>query len=112
MFAPFLRQDSLTFAQSTISQPKLHPRFQLLITASRTIVKPIFLQSAGNSAKMNHGNRQIRKSAVQLIEPELTLVRQVDGPDPRLVELVRLLARRAAREVFEEQIKGRPVSRS
>ncbi len=35
-----------------------------------------------------------------------------DGPDPRLVELVRLLARRAAREAFEEQTKERQTTRS
>jgi hypothetical protein len=35
-------------------------------------------------------------------EPELSLSSVGDGPDPRLVELVRLLARRAARRWFEE----------
>ena len=32
--------------------------------------------------------------------------------DPRMVELVRLLARRAAREVYEEQMKERRPPRS
>jgi hypothetical protein len=34
----------------------------------------------------------------QFYEPELLLVRRGDGPDPRLIELARLLARRAVRE--------------
>ena len=61
---------------------------------------------------MNSGNRPKQRSALRLNEPELTLLRRGDGPDPRLVELVRLLARRAAREVFEEQTKGRRTTRS
>jgi len=43
-------------------------------------------------------------------EPELSLSSSGDGPDPRLVELVRLLARRAARQWFEE-IKAEPGSK-
>lgn len=46
------------------------------------------------------------------VEPELTLTRRGHGPDPRLVELVRLLARRAARQVYEEQMKQRRTLRS
>ncbi|WP_256436378.1 MULTISPECIES: hypothetical protein [Agrobacterium] len=42
----------------------------------------------------------------------MTLLRRGDGADPRLVELVRLLARRAAREAFEEQTKERRTTRS
>ncbi len=49
---------------------------------------------------------------LRLVEPELTLVRRGDGPDPRMVELVRLLARRAAQEVYEEQMKERRPPRS
>jgi hypothetical protein len=42
------------------------------------------------------------RKRVRLVEPELKLVRRGNGPDPRLVEVVRLLARRAARQVHEE----------
>ena len=35
-------------------------------------------------------------------ELELSLAPNGDGPDPRLVELVRLLARRAAQQWYEE----------
>ncbi|KAB2756310.1 hypothetical protein F9K97_21350 [Brucella anthropi] len=61
---------------------------------------------------MNSGNRPKQRSALRLNEPELTLLRRGDGPDPRLVELVRLLARRAAREAFEEQTRERGTTRS
>ncbi|MCF1480368.1 hypothetical protein G6L34_12835 [Agrobacterium tumefaciens] len=61
---------------------------------------------------MNSGKRPKQRSTLRLNEPELTLLRRGDGPDPRLVELVRLLARRAAREAFEEQTKERRTTRS
>lgn len=49
----------------------------------------------------------------RLVEPELRLECRDAVPDRRLVELVRLLARRAAREVYEQQtLKGRRKSRS
>jgi len=61
---------------------------------------------------MDYGNSPKQRSALRLVEPELTLLQRGAGPDPRLVELVRLLARRAAREVFEEQMKERRTLRS
>ncbi|HEY8248545.1 MAG TPA: hypothetical protein VIG38_14865 [Hyphomicrobium sp.] len=61
---------------------------------------------------MNQGKRPQQRSPRRLVEPELTFARRGDGPDPRLVELVRLLARRAAREVFEEQKQERRTTRS
>jgi hypothetical protein len=46
-------------------------------------------------------------------KPELTLASQsLNGPDPRLVEFVRLLARRAAREWYEQIIEERRPKRS
>ncbi|WP_245294792.1 hypothetical protein [Rhizobium rhizosphaerae] len=75
-------------------------------------MKPITLQSASNGATMDHGSRPKQRSALRLIEPELTLARRGDGPDPRMVELARLLARRAAREVYEEQMRERRPTRS
>jgi hypothetical protein len=61
---------------------------------------------------MKDSNRQTRESAYRLAEPELTLVHRGEGADPRLLELVRLLARRAARQAYEEQMKGRRTTRS
>ncbi len=49
---------------------------------------------------------------LRLVEPELTLTHRGEGPDPRLVELVRLLARRAARDIYEEQMRRRRTTRS
>jgi hypothetical protein len=48
------------------------------------------------------------KDATRLAEPGLTLVsRSSGGPDPRLVELARILARRAARLWYAEQVEAR-----
>jgi hypothetical protein len=55
---------------------------------------------------MKSRNRQRQKTVLRLIEPDLRLLRVGSDVDPRLVELVRLLARRAAREVFEEEMTG------
>ncbi|WP_237353513.1 hypothetical protein [Xanthobacter sp. YC-JY1] len=75
-------------------------------------MKPINLQSLLNGATMDQDKGQQQRSALRLVEPELSLVRRGDGPDPRLSELARLLARRAAREVFEEQMRERSTTRS
>lgn len=61
---------------------------------------------------MNHGNHPERRSMLRLVEPNPTLARDDDGPDPRLIELVRLLARRAARDIYEEQMRKRRTTRS
>lgn len=58
--------------------------------------------------KPDNTRREIRR----LDEPELMLVKRGAGSDPRLVELARLLARRAAREWYEEQSKDRGATRS
>lgn len=48
----------------------------------------------------------------QLPRVELTLVRHTDGPDPRFIALVRLLARRAARQCCQAQSTERGEPRS
>lgn len=53
-----------------------------------------------------------RKEQKEFGQPELTLLRVGDGPDPRLVEMVRLLARRAATELYEQERKKRQTARS
>jgi len=45
-------------------------------------------------------------------EPEPKAMPGLDGPDPRLVELVRLLARRAARQWYEKMMEERRAGRS
>ncbi|WEX85731.1 hypothetical protein PZN02_001959 [Sinorhizobium garamanticum] len=61
---------------------------------------------------MSDGTRQTGGRGLRLAQPELTLTPRGEGSDPRLVELVRLLARRAARECYEEQVKDRRKKRS
>jgi hypothetical protein len=70
------------------------------------------LQSGFNSAKMVARSCQKREAALRLEKLGLQLRQSDYGADLRLVELVRLLARRAARQAFEEQMKGRRVPRS
>jgi hypothetical protein len=70
------------------------------------------LQSGFDAAKMKTSTRQQQKATLRLFEsdPQPRLVGE--SAESRLVELVRLLARRAARQVFEEQMKGRCPPRS
>lgn len=68
-------------------------------------------QSAANRAIMQKNVASKRRSLSQLSEPELMLVRRGDGPDPRLIELARLLARRAAREWYNHVAEGRRPKR-
>ena len=49
---------------------------------------------------------------VPAAEPPQNAVPGRDGPDPRLVELVRLLARRAARQWYEKMMEERRAGRS
>jgi hypothetical protein len=87
-----------------------------LITVAVALVRAnvwsLHLQLAFNGAKMKTSNRQQQKDALRLVKPDLRLLPRGNSVDPRLVELVRLLARRAARQVFEEQVKGGRAPRS
>lgn len=53
-----------------------------------------------------------RKAEAQYGKPELSLATAGDGPDPRLLALVRVLARRAARGLYEQQLKDGSTPRS
>ena len=72
----------------------------------------MFLQSVANGAKMKRGNQQHQRNLLRPVEREMILAQRGDSVDPRLLELVRMLARRAAREVYHEQMKGRRMTRS
>lgn len=61
---------------------------------------------------MEHTGRQKGKMDLPLAEPELTLAWCGKDLDPRMVELVRLLARRAAREWYDKQVKEGGATRS
>lgn len=61
------------------------------------------------SANMRRDTKTKRKEFGQ---PELTLPRVGTGPDPRLVDMVRLLARRAATELYEQEQRQSQIARS
>ena len=52
---------------------------------------------------MDSGSQSKQETGLRLIKPELSLQRRGADADPRLADLVRLLARRAARKIFEQQ---------
>lgn len=52
------------------------------------------------------------RSVVPVTEPEPESTPSRASPDPRLVELVRLLARRAARQWYEKMMEERRAGRS
>ena len=68
------------------------------------------LQWPMKSAIMTTVARQRHAAIVRLREPELKFAPPGNGVDPRLVELVRLLARRAVREWYEQKTKDCPRS--
>ena len=71
------------------------------------------LQLRENGATMADENRNAKVRVLRPTRPELTLAQQGEGGcDPRLVDLVRLLARRAARDCYEKQAKDRGEGRS
>lgn len=78
----------------------------------RAIVSTNFLQSASIGATMKHSNCPTQGRELRPAEPELRLSREGCEPDPRLIELARMLARRAARQIYEEQMKERGTKRS
>ncbi|WP_188062850.1 hypothetical protein [Sphingobium sp. KCTC 72723] len=61
---------------------------------------------------MATGSRQERQQFPRPDEPVLNLASCGSGPDPRLVKLVRLLARRAARKAYVEMLEERRTTRS
>jgi hypothetical protein len=61
---------------------------------------------------MATGSRQERQQFPRPDEPVLNLASCGSGPDPRLVKLVRLLARRAARKAYLEMLEERRTTRS
>ena len=66
-----------------------------------------------NGITMKDVGVQKRKDIARYNEPELTLVPQSgNAPDPRLVEIVRLLARHAAQRWYEQANKEQGSKRS
>jgi len=67
----------------------------------------IFATDGAMLQRPPNGDRPV----VPVTEPEPKAM-PADGPDPRLVELVRLLARRAARQWYEKTMEERRAGRS
>lgn len=73
----------------------------------------ITVQATVSGVTMKETIAQESKDIARSREPELTLAPQsAHAPDPRLIEFVRLLARRAAREWYEQIAEGRRPKRS
>ena len=73
----------------------------------------IVTQQKDSRNTMDDVGVQKRKGIAPLGEPELTLTPQrVNAPDPRLIEFVRLLARHAARQWYEQSNKEQRSKRS
>jgi hypothetical protein len=72
----------------------------------------ITVHRAANGVIMKTAVDQKNGSVVRIVETELTLAHCGDGPDPRLVELVRLLARRAARDWYKHLAEEHRLKRS
>jgi hypothetical protein len=73
----------------------------------------ITVRAAASGVAMKETIAQESKDIARFSEPELTLGPQTaHAPDPRLVEFVRLLARRAAREWYEQIAEERRPKRS
>ena len=62
------------------------------------------LRAPQNTAKMTGAEREALLESVLLDEPELTFTPR-GNPDPRLLRLVGILAKQAARECFAEEVK-------
>lgn len=72
----------------------------------------VTVQLAVNGAIMKQDAGPTRKRTARLMEPELMLAPDGGSPDPRLVELARLLARRAARKWYHHLAEERCPKRS
>jgi hypothetical protein len=77
------------------------------------LLRIITVRAAASGVAMKETIAQESKDIARFSEPELTLGPQTaHAPDPRLVEFVRLLARHAAREWYEQIAEERRPKRS
>jgi hypothetical protein len=85
----------------------------LLSTAMPMVLGIITVQSTVSGVTMKETVAQKSEGIARFSEPELTLAPpSKNAPDPRLVEFVRLLARRAAQEWYEQIAEERRPKRS
>lgn len=64
----------------------------------------MILRAPQNTAKMTVAEREALLESLLLDAPELTFT-PCGSPDPRLLRLVGILAKQAARECFAEEVK-------
>lgn len=86
-------------------------RFPLLMWFLVLMLLVMTLPEPKIRATMTASEREALLEALLLDEPELGFTAR-GNPDPRLVRLVRLLGRQAARENFEAQMKARGTGAS
>ena len=85
----------------------------LLSIATPMLLGIITVQAAASGVTMKETIAQESKDIIWVNESELTLEPQsAHAPDPRLVKFVRLLARRAAREWYQQIVEERRPKRS
>ena len=94
--------------------PDLGGGFQLLLSiAMPMLLRIITVRAAASGVTMKETIAQESNDIARVNESELTLEsRSAHAPDPRLVEFVRLLARRAARDWYQQVVEERRPKRS
>ena len=109
-----VRQDWISCEWGCRLYPELGGRFRLLLSVVMLmLLRIITVRAAVSGVTMKKTIAQESKDIARVNEAELTLGPQsAHAPDPRLVEFVRLLPRRAAREWYEQIVKGRRPKRS
>lgn len=89
--------------------PFLSRRFPLLAATRAEMLEAMSLPAHMNDVRMTTEERETLLRSLMFGEPELVLTPSAsDGrPDPRLVELARLLGRQAARQNFAAEMNRR-----
>jgi hypothetical protein len=108
------RQDQQSCDRGPRLYPDLGGRFPLLLSIVMLMSLGIITARAEVSGVTQKETiAQESEDIARVNEAELTLGPQsAHAPDPRLVEFVRLLARRAAREWYEQIVEERRPKRS
>jgi hypothetical protein len=103
----FLRQLAKMRAKTVRQPPTIRLGFKLLGRTIAPMLTSDIMSRAAVGAMMRK-SKHLPRVVDQRAERESTFTpQQTDIPDPRLVELVRLLARRAAKRWYEKTIKAR-----
>lgn len=101
---PMLRCNALPRADARQTPPDILLRFQLLIAPLVPILQGMTQQ--GRKSEVLQRERKELREAMVPDAPELTFT-PLGDPDPRLVQLARLLGQQLARQNFEAQMNKR-----